>query len=99
MEKIISRYLDWDDLHHGFARIKCKDCGHEYLLAFSCKRRHFCPSCYQKRTVEFGEWLCTDVLKKVTHRHFISVFPKSFGSIFCTTESSSPTSAFAPENH
>lgn len=29
--------------------------GHEYLLAFSCKRRHFCPSCHQKRVVEFGE--------------------------------------------
>lgn len=35
---------------------------HEYLLAFSCKRRHFCPSCHQKRVVEFGEWLCMDVL-------------------------------------
>ncbi|MCP4260190.1 MAG: hypothetical protein GY774_22135, partial [Planctomycetes bacterium] len=27
--------------------IKCEDCGHEYLLAFSCKRRHFCPSLAQ----------------------------------------------------
>jgi hypothetical protein len=33
------------------ARVKCEDCGHEYLLAFSCKRRHFCPSCHQKRVV------------------------------------------------
>ena len=55
-----------------------RDCGHEYLLAFSCKRRHFCPSChacllgYQKRVVEFGEWLCMDVLKKVPHRHFVA---------------------------
>ncbi|MEN6431564.1 MAG: transposase zinc-binding domain-containing protein [Smithella sp.] len=54
----------------------CKDCGHEYLLAFSCKRRHFCPSCHQKRVVEFGEWLCLDVLKKVPHRHFIFSIPK-----------------------
>ena len=30
------------------------DCNQEYLLAFSCKRRHFCPSCHQKRVVEFG---------------------------------------------
>ncbi|WP_432264771.1 hypothetical protein [Candidatus Methylomirabilis limnetica] len=28
--------------------MKCKDRGHEYLLAFSCKRRHFCTSCHQK---------------------------------------------------
>jgi hypothetical protein len=37
--------------------VKCKDCGHEYILAYSCKPRHFCPSCHQKRVVEFGEWL------------------------------------------
>jgi hypothetical protein len=73
---VIYRYLDCGDLRHGFARVKCKDCGHEYLLAFSCKRRHFCPSCHQKRVVEFGEWLCRDVLKKVPHRHFIFSLPK-----------------------
>jgi len=33
------------------------------LLAFSCKRRHFCPSCHKKRVVEFGEWLCEEILK------------------------------------
>ena len=32
-------YLDCSDLHNGFARVKCKDCNHEYLVAFSCKRR------------------------------------------------------------
>ncbi len=60
---VIQRYLDYGDLHFGFARVKCQDCVHEYLLAFSCKRRHFCPSCHQKRVVEFGEWLCIDMLK------------------------------------
>ena len=48
----------------------------EYLLAFSCKRRHFCPSCHQKRVVEFGEWLCEEVLKAVPHRHFVFSIPK-----------------------
>lgn len=52
IEKVIYRYLDCCDLSHGFARVKCKDCGDEYLLAFSCKRRHFCPSCHQKRVVD-----------------------------------------------
>ena len=82
LEKVIYRYLDCGDLHNGFARVKCKDCGHEYLLAFSCKRRHFCPSCHQKRVVEFGEWLCTDVLKKVPHRHFIFSIPKMLRRYF-----------------
>jgi len=45
-------------------------------LAFSCKRRHFCPSCHQKRVVEFGECLCQEVIKAVPHRHFIFSIPK-----------------------
>ncbi|MFZ3116318.1 MAG: transposase zinc-binding domain-containing protein [Syntrophales bacterium] len=62
--------------HLSLPILLCKDCGHEYLLAFSCKRRHFCPSCHQKRVVEFGEWLCMDVLKKIPHRHFVFSIPK-----------------------
>jgi hypothetical protein len=76
LQKVITRYLECGDLHHGFARVKCPDCQYEYLLAFSCKRRHFCPSCHQKRVVEFGEWLCSQVLKKVPHRHFVFSLPK-----------------------
>ena len=33
LQKVIDRYLDCGDLHHGFARVKCQDCHHEYLLA------------------------------------------------------------------
>jgi hypothetical protein len=76
VRQVIYRYLDCGILHNGFARVRCKDCGHEYLLAFSCKRRHFCPSCHQKRVVEFGERLCEEVLKGVAHRHFIFSIPK-----------------------
>jgi len=76
IEKVIYQYLDCGILHNGFARVKCKTCNHEYLLAFSCKRRHFCPSCHAKRCVEFGEWLCSSILKKVPHRHFVFSIPK-----------------------
>jgi len=76
VKDVIYRYLDCGILHNGFARVKCPDCNHEYLLAFSCKRRHFCPSCHQKRVVEFGEWLCSAVLKKVPHRHIVFSIPK-----------------------
>ena len=34
---MIYRYLDCGDIHNGFARVKCKDCNHEYLMAFFCK--------------------------------------------------------------
>ncbi|MGA3084852.1 MAG: transposase zinc-binding domain-containing protein [Thermodesulfobacteriota bacterium] len=46
VRKVMEGYLDCGNLLNGFARIKCEDCGHEYLLAFSYKRRHFCPSCH-----------------------------------------------------
>ncbi|MDO8957907.1 MAG: transposase zinc-binding domain-containing protein [Deltaproteobacteria bacterium] len=35
LQKVIDRYLDCGDLHHGFARVKCRDCHHEYLLALT----------------------------------------------------------------
>lgn len=74
--KIIYKYLECGDLRFGFARVRCDTCHHEYLLAFSCKGRHFCPSCHQKRVVEFGEWLYTEVLKKVPHRQWVFSIPK-----------------------
>lgn len=49
------KYLDCGDLHMGFARVRCEEYCHEYLLAFSCKRRQFCPSCHQKRVIEYGQ--------------------------------------------
>ncbi|MDY6906390.1 MAG: transposase [Thermodesulfobacteriota bacterium] len=76
VKEVMLRFLDCGDLHNGFARVRCQDCGHEYILAFSCKRRQFCPSCHQKRVVEFGEWLCTDVLKSVPHRQWVFSLPK-----------------------
>jgi hypothetical protein len=29
VKEVIYRYLDCGDLHSGFARIRCPDCGHE----------------------------------------------------------------------
>ncbi|MHB8830285.1 MAG: transposase zinc-binding domain-containing protein [Syntrophales bacterium] len=29
VEQVIYRYLDCGNFHNGFARVKCKDCGHE----------------------------------------------------------------------
>ena len=76
VRQVIYRYLDCGIFHNGFARAKCGECGHEYLLAFSCKRRHFSPSCHQKRVVKFGEWPRQEVLKTVPYRHFIFSIPK-----------------------
>jgi hypothetical protein len=37
---------------HGFRRLGCDLCQHELLLAFSCKRRGFCPSCAGRRMAQ-----------------------------------------------
>lgn len=45
----IDKFLKCGDLKEGFARIRCPDCGTEFFVAFSCRRRCCCPSCDQKR--------------------------------------------------
>jgi len=41
---VVDRFLACGILEHGFALIRCDACAHEYLLAFSCKSRYFCPA-------------------------------------------------------
>ena len=49
VDDVVRDYLKCGDLREGFARVRCPDCSHEYLLSFSCKGRWFCPSCRAKR--------------------------------------------------
>ncbi len=42
-------YLRCGLLEHGCLRLACRDCGYSELVAFSCKRRGFCPSCLGRR--------------------------------------------------
>ncbi len=52
--EVVHKFLDCGDLARGLARIRCDHCEHEYLLAFSCKSRWFCPSCHQKSQEHSG---------------------------------------------
>ena len=45
VEKEFEAYLKCGRLEHGFLRVRCESCHFERLVAFSCKRRGFCPSC------------------------------------------------------
>lgn len=36
----LSLYFECGDTHYGFARIYCDACGHDYVLAYSCKTRY-----------------------------------------------------------
>ncbi|MEZ5517131.1 MAG: transposase [Gammaproteobacteria bacterium] len=55
-------YLRCGRLEHGFLRVRCESCNHEKLVAFSCKRRGFCPSCGARRMVESAALLVDEVL-------------------------------------
>ena len=74
--KVVMKFLDCGDLVQGFARVRCKHCGHEYLLAFSCKGRWFCPACHQKKVLLFGEFVTESVAVPVPHRHYVLTIPK-----------------------
>ena len=79
---IFYKFMNCGDPKLGFARVKCHDCNYEYLLSFSCKRRYFCPSCHQRRVLEFGEYLYEKVLKQVPHRQWVFSIPKRLRPYF-----------------
>jgi Transposase zinc-binding domain/Putative transposase len=81
-EQVIERFIECGDPHHGLARIRCDACGHDYLLAFSCKTRYFCPSCHQKRVLLYGEWVEQRVLEPVPHRQYVFTLPRLLRPLF-----------------
>ena len=52
VQQEFAAYLKCGRLEHGFLRVRCAQCHAERLVAFSCKRRGFCPSCGARRMVE-----------------------------------------------
>ena len=62
--------------------MRCDECSHEYLLAFSCKGCWFCPSCHQKKVQIFGAMLAESILAAVPHRHFTFTIPKMLRPYF-----------------
>jgi len=76
VEKTVERFLECGVLRHGFARIRCGNGHEEYLLAFSCKTRYFCPSCQAKRVAAFVEWVAEEILEPVDHRQLVWTIPR-----------------------
>jgi hypothetical protein len=78
----VRAFVRCGDLAAGFTRFHCPDCGHEKLLAFTCKARHFCPACHQRRVRQTGQWIAASVCHDVPHRQFVFTFPKMLRGIF-----------------
>jgi len=68
-------FLKCGILAHGFLRLKCEDCKHEKLVAFSCKKRGFCSSCGGRRMAESAAHLLDEVFPKVGVRQWVLSFP------------------------
>jgi hypothetical protein len=69
-------FLACGDFEGGFARVYCDECRSDYLVAFSCSRRVFCPSCAAKRGAIFGALLREEILGEVGHAQWVFTIPK-----------------------
>jgi len=74
-EREFRRYLECGILAHGFARARCADCGHDYLVAYSCKGRGICPSCTTRRMVETAAHLVDHVFPRLPVRQWVLSLP------------------------
>jgi hypothetical protein len=75
-EEEFRRYLKCGILAHGFARAHCSDCGHDFLIAFSCKGRGVCPSCNARRMAETAAHLVENVIPRLPVRQWVLSIPK-----------------------
>ncbi len=73
--KEFEEYLRCGILAHGFLRAQCESCHAEHLVAFSCKRRGFCPSCGARRMSETAAHLVDSVLPMKPIRQWVLSFP------------------------
>jgi hypothetical protein len=71
----IEAFLRCGILAHGFLRVRCEDCGEHRLVAFSCKRRGFCPSCIGRRMSDTAAHLVDQVLPRVPIRQWVLTVP------------------------
>ena len=62
-------------LAHGFLRLRCADCGRDKLVAFSCRRCGFCPSCGARRIAQTTAHLVDHVIPRVPVRQWVLSLP------------------------
>ena len=82
MRREFEEYLKCGRLEHGFLRVVCEACHAEKLVAFSCKRRGFCPSCGARRMVESAAHLVDEVLPQVPLRQWVLSVPFALRYLF-----------------
>ena len=75
VERELRDFLGCGILAKGFLRVRCSQCRHDRVVAFSCKRRGFCPSCGGRRMVEKAAHLVDHVFPEVPVRQWVLSLP------------------------
>jgi hypothetical protein len=62
----LEKFRKCGDLREGFARVRCRDCGDEKFVGFSCKQR----------SIILGRRLTAEIIQPVAHRQWVFTIPK-----------------------
>ena len=84
VRKEFDEYLKCGRLEYGFLRLRCDTCHAERLLAFSCKRRGFCPSCGARRMTESAALLADEILPQQAMRQWVLSVPFQLRFLFAS---------------
>lgn len=75
VERELRAYLACGIQAHGFLRARCRQCGKNLLVAFSCKMRGVCPSCNARRMCGTAAHLVDHVFPGVPVRQWVLSVP------------------------
>jgi ribosomal protein S27E len=84
VQEEFAAYLKCGRLEHGFLRVRCEDCHAEKLVAFSCKRRGFCPSCGARRMTDSAAHLSDELLPAKPIRQWVLSLPLALRFLLAT---------------
>jgi hypothetical protein len=78
IQQVAEAFIRCGDPRFGVARLQCSnpECRAETFRPFSCQRYTLCPSCSQKRTLLFAEFLSRRLLLRLPHRVLTFTVPK-----------------------
>jgi ribosomal protein S27E len=82
--KEFDEYLKCGRLEYGFLRVRCASCHDEKLVAFSCKKRGFCPSCGARRMADSAALLVDEVLPHQSMRQWVLSVPFPLRFLFAS---------------
>ena len=82
--KEFDEYLKCGRLEHGFLRVRCDSCHDEKLVAFSCKKRGFCPSCGARRMADSAALLVDEILPHQPMRQWVLSVPFPLRFLFAS---------------